>query len=62
MGFPLQPLGIITEKGINTGLKMNYVDLHKLLNHQGIPNSIESISALNNEDVEPWVDDLWAAV
>ena len=41
-GFiPLQPLGIITEKGINTGLKMGFVDLHKLLNHQGIHNCIE---------------------
>ena len=42
-GFiPLQPLGIITEKGINTGLKMGFVNLHRLLNHQGIPNCIDS--------------------
>ena len=42
-GFiPLQPLGILTKKGINTGLKMGYVDLHKLLNHKGIPTVLRA--------------------
>ena len=42
-GFiPLQPIGKIIDKGFNIGLKMGYVDLHKLLIHKGIPNCIDS--------------------
>lgn len=41
-GFiPLQQLGRFIDKGINNGLKMGYVDLHKLLSHRGIPNCID---------------------
>ena len=41
-GFiPLQQLGRFIDKGINNGLTMGYVDLHKLLSHRGIPNCID---------------------